>query len=60
MEQLKITQIKSTVAEKPHVRSTVKALGLKRIGDVVTKPDRPEFRGMAQAARHVVTMEEVK
>lgn len=27
MAQLKITQIKSTVAEKPHVRSTVKALG---------------------------------
>jgi large subunit ribosomal protein L30 len=60
MAQLKISQIKSTVAEKPAVRKTVRALGLKRIGDSVIKPDRPEFRGMARAARHVVTLEEVK
>lgn len=60
MAQLKITQVKSIVGEKPDVRKTVRALGLKRIGDVVVKADRPEFRGMAKAARHVVSMEEVK
>jgi large subunit ribosomal protein L30 len=26
---------------------------------VVVKPDRPEFRGMIKAVRHLVTVEEV-
>jgi large subunit ribosomal protein L30 len=37
----------------------LRSLGLKRIGDVVVKADRPEFRGMIQAVRHLVTVEEV-
>ena len=32
---------------------------LKRIGDVVIKDDKPEFRGMIRAVRHLVTVEEV-
>ena len=35
------------------------AVGLRRIGDVVVKADRPEIRGMVQAVRHLVTVEEV-
>lgn len=60
MTDLKITQVKSIVAEKPAVRATVRGLGLKRIGDSVIQPDRPEIRGMIRAARHLVTVEEVK
>ena len=60
MAQLKITQTKSIVSEKPTVRATVKALGLKRIGDTVTQPDRPEICGMIKATRHLVVVEEVK
>ncbi|SER79460.1 large subunit ribosomal protein L30 [Propionibacterium cyclohexanicum] len=60
MAELKITQTKSIVSEKPAVRATVKALGLKRIGDSVTQADRPEIRGMIRAARHLVVVEEVK
>ena len=33
--------------------------GLKRIGDMVVKADRPEFRGMIEKVRHLVTVEEV-
>ena len=33
--------------------------GLKRIGDVVVKEDRPEIRGMVHTVRHLVTVEEV-
>ena len=40
-------------------RQTLRSLGLKRIGDTVIKEDRPEFRGMVQTVRHLVTMEEV-
>jgi large subunit ribosomal protein L30 len=50
MPRLKITQIKSTVGNKPEIRESVRSLGLKRINDVVVKEDRPEIRGMAYAA----------
>ena len=40
-------------------RASLRSLGLKRIGDVVVKDDRPEFRGMINAVRHLVTVEEV-
>ncbi|WP_288783070.1 50S ribosomal protein L30 [uncultured Cutibacterium sp.] len=59
MSKLKITQIKSGIATKPNHRETLHSLGLKRIGDTVIKEDRPEFRGMVQTVRHLVTMEEV-
>ena len=35
------------------------SLGLKRIGDVVVKEDRPEIRGMVRAVTHLVAVEEV-
>jgi large subunit ribosomal protein L30 len=37
----------------------LRSLGLRRIGDSVVKADRPEIRGMIQAVRHLVTVEEV-
>lgn len=60
MAELKVTQIKSGIGEKPATRATLKALGLKRIGDQVTHADRPEIRGMVRAVRHLVVCEEVK
>ena len=60
MAQLKIQQMKSTIGSMPNQRETVRTLGLKRIGDVVVKEDRPEIRGMVQAVRHLVTVEEVE
>ena len=59
MTKLKITQIKSKIGGKQNHRDTLRSLGLKRIGHVVIKEDRPEFRGMAKAVRHLVTVEEV-
>lgn len=43
MPRLKITQVKSTVGNKPEIRNTVRSLGLKRINDVVVKEDRQKF-----------------
>ncbi|MFX4293079.1 50S ribosomal protein L30 [Streptomyces bohaiensis] len=59
MARLKITQTKSYIGSKQHHRDTLRSLGLKRVNDTVVKDDRPEFRGMAQAVRHLVTVEEV-
>ncbi len=46
MARLKVEQKKSTIGCKKNQRDTVRSLGLKRIGDVVVKEDRPEIRGM--------------
>ncbi len=59
MSKLKVTQVKSGVSSKPKHRETLRSLGLRRIGDAVVKEDRPEFRGMVRAVRHLVTVEEV-
>lgn len=59
MSQLKVTQTRSEIGGKQNQRNTLRSLGLKRIGDVVVKEDRPEIRGMVQTVRHLVTVEEV-
>lgn len=59
MAQLKVTQIRSEIGGKDNQRQTLRSLGLKHIGDVVVKQDRPEIRGMVRAVRHLVTVEEV-
>ena len=59
MAKLKVTQIKSEIGSKQNHRETLRSLGLKRIGHVVIKEDRPEFRGMVKTVRHLVTVEEV-
>jgi len=59
MAQLKVTQTRSEIGCKQNQRETLRALGLKRIGDVVVKEDRPEIRGMVRTVTHLVTMEEV-
>ena len=60
MAQLKVQQKKGTVGIKANQRETLRTLGLKRIGDVVVKEDRPEIRGMVNTVRHLVTVEEVE
>jgi large subunit ribosomal protein L30 len=59
MAQLKVTQIKSKIGGTSAQRNSLRSLGLHRIGQVVVRPDRPEFRGMIKTVRHLVTVEEV-
>ena len=59
MPRLKVTQKKSTIGGSPAQRETMRSLGLKRIGDVVVKEDRPEIRGMVAAVSHLIHLEEV-
>jgi large subunit ribosomal protein L30 len=60
MAHLKVEQKKSPIGRKQNQRDTLRSLGLKRIGDVVVKEDRPEIRGMVNTVRHLVTVEEVE
>jgi large subunit ribosomal protein L30 len=60
MAQLKVAQIKSGIGGTSAQRETLRTLGLKRIGDVVVRPDRPEIRGMVRKVAHLVAVEEVE
>ena len=59
MSELKVTQVKSAIGTKPKHRGTLRALGLRGIGQTNTLPDRPEIRGMLARVPHLVTIEEV-
>jgi large subunit ribosomal protein L30 len=58
--QLKVTQTRSAIATKPKHRATLRALGLRGIGQTNTLPDRPEIHGMIARVPHLIKVEEVK
>ena len=60
MADLLVTQTKSTIGVKPKQRGTMRALGLRGIGQSNTLPDRPEIRGMIARVPHLITIEEVE
>ena len=60
MSRLKVTQTRSGIGSKQNQRDTLRTLGLKRIGDVVVKENRPEIRGMVKTVSHLVSVEEVE
>lgn len=57
--KLRVTQTKSTISHIARNRATVRALGLKRIGDTVEIADNPATRGMVRQVRFLVSVEEV-
>jgi large subunit ribosomal protein L30 len=57
--RLRVTQTKSTISHIARNRATVRALGLKRIGDTVEIADNPATRGMVRQVRFLVSVEEV-
>ncbi len=59
MAQLQITLVKSTNKAREKQVATVKALGLSKIGTVVTQQDNPQIRGMIKVVSHLVKVEEV-
>ncbi|MDK2798991.1 MAG: large subunit ribosomal protein [Clostridiales bacterium] len=59
MAKLKITLKKSTIGCKDDQIATVKALGLKKIRDVVEHEDTPQIRGMVNKVSHLVDVKEV-
>ncbi len=57
--RLRVTQVKSTISHIARNRATIRALGLKRIGDTVEVPDNPATRGMVRQVRFLVSVEEI-
>jgi large subunit ribosomal protein L30 len=56
---LVVTQTRSAIGTKPKHRGTLRALGLRGIGQSNHLPDRPEIRGMIARVPHLVSVEEV-
>ena len=57
---LQIKLVRSAVASvKKDQTLTCRALGLRKIGDVVEQPDNPSIRGMIFKVKHLVEVEEI-
>ncbi|HCW03737.1 MAG TPA: 50S ribosomal protein L30 [Clostridium sp.] len=59
MAKLRITLTKSLIGRKSEHIATAKALGLKRIGNVVEHEDSPQVKGMINKINYLVKTEEV-
>jgi len=57
--RIRVTQIRSAIGTKPKHRGTLRALGVRGIGQTNELPDRPEIRGMIARVGHLVNVEEV-
>ena len=56
MADIIVKQTRSAIGTKPKQRGTLRALGLGRIGQTNTLPDRPEIRGMIARVPHLVSV----
>jgi large subunit ribosomal protein L30 len=57
--KLRVTQVRSGIGTKPKHRGTLRALGLRGIGQSNVLADRPEIRGMIARVPHLIEVEEV-
>ena len=53
-----VTLKRSKIGSKPKAMGTLRALGLSKIGDTNTLPDRPEIRGMIARVPHLIEVQE--
>ena len=56
---LRIKLVKSPIGNTASNRATVKALGLRKMQQVVEKEDTPSIRGMIHKVKHMLLVEEV-
>lgn len=57
--RLRIRQFKSASGHPQDQHATIRALGIRRLHQVVEHNDTPQIRGMVFKVRHLVRMEEV-
>jgi len=59
MAKLKVTLVKSPIAQVPKNKKTVEALGFKKINQVREYEDNAAVRGMLRQVAHMVKVEEI-
>ena len=55
---IRIRQVKSVIGTRREHREVVRSLGLRRIRDVVERPDTPAVRGMVAKVGYLLEVEE--
>jgi large subunit ribosomal protein L30 len=55
--KLRVTWVKSAIGYSKDQKGTIRALGLRRLGQTVELPDNPAVRGMLAAVSHLVAVE---
>lgn len=55
---LRITYVRSSIGFSKKHKATIRALGLKRLNQVVEQPDNPAIRGMLAKVDRLVKIEE--
>ena len=56
--KLRITWVKSSIGYSRRQKGTIRALGLRRLGDAVEQSDTPAIRGMVDKVSHLVEVVE--
>jgi large subunit ribosomal protein L30 len=59
-KKLRITLTRSPIGYSVRQKRTVQALGLRKIRQVVERPDNNAIRGMVNRISHLVTVEEIE
>ncbi|MFQ5945360.1 MAG: 50S ribosomal protein L30 [Anaerolineae bacterium] len=56
-DHLEVTWVKSAIGYSKSQKATIRALGLKRLGDTVRVPNSPSVRGMVRTVIHLLRVE---
>ena len=59
-KKLRVEYVKNMIGSSQRQRGTIRALGLKRLGDVVEVENNDTMRGMLRKVSHLVQVQEVK
>ena len=57
-KRIRVTLTKSLICQKPKLRKTALALGLRRPHQSVLLPDTQDVKGMLAVVQHMITVEE--
>ena len=57
--KLRLTWVKSSIGYSRRQKDTIRALGFRRLGDVVEQADTPVIRGMIDKVSHLVSVDEM-
>lgn len=60
MAKIKITQVRSRIGSSKRQKSTLDALGLRKMNRTVEVEANPQIIGMINKVRHLVIIEELK
>ena len=55
---IKIKLVRSPICTPEHHKRVVKGLGLRKINQIVVRPDTPVFRGVVKMAPHLLVVVE--